>query len=724
MTNVPSIPDIPAGLDPALASFLSAVKQVMDVREGTLGDSLDRSALLRDIKLLPNITRLVSARGLADGVIRTDTTAPGAPKNLVVANRVVSNFLIWDNPTDDDLDYIEVWASLTQYRDDAERVGVATKPNATFDHQNINAHEAYYYWIRAVDQAGNYSPWSPGDALGGYLVPAPVGDSVNDLLAAMTQDSLYATVHKIVADSFQIIQPSAGFTDGRKVFVVGKMNNLPAVGIDGNMVVDGSIMARHIDADQITGEHISAQAHIGLAEGGSIMAGDGNVLVYTGDDINNHGFIVVAEDGGVNEFGEIQQGKNYMVLDSGDISFFEYVPAGVGFGASTQQSKSLKNVVSGIAKHGVPTYLGYFPSKPSITLYPQSLQCHRAAHSSQNQFFSLDALNIVETIPGNRLWQFTPQAQLTLGAATATISTGIPSVSNSSDTLLTSATTRTPDFTTRVVASVVVTSEHLVSNYFKIRQATVTIYIDNVSHVFPPVMLIGGVPTTITVEASGLTPAAHDVHVTVLCADYSLGGSYGGNQGGETTSVFHSTGSLSGGSSCGVNTLANMTNGRADSYFSTVIVAPDPIPSGWEPVSWTLDASFNYSMSGTSQMVNTHWVSASIYGVSSAYAAGTPTNQGVFSPNPKTGSFTRNIGTTVGRPIGSFGSITGDAKSNYGNASASVSASSIALHATAKTIAIVPDRTLNTIDFSSYVATLANTTVLADGDLGYLALGE
>jgi hypothetical protein len=710
ITRVPAIPDIPSGADKTLAPFLTAVKQNLDVLNGTVGDSLDRAALLRDIKLLPNITRLVSARNLADGVIRADTTAPGAPRNLVVAGLIVSNRLSWTNPTDDDLDHIEVWASETQYRDDAARVGVTTKPNNTFDHINIDTRKAYYYWIRAVDQAGNFSPWSPGDALGGYLAPAPVGDTVNDLLAAMTQDDLYGTVHKVVADSFQIVQPSAGLTEGRKVFVVGKINDLPAVGIDGNVVVDGSILARHIDADQITGQHISAQAKIALSEGGSLFAGNGNVLVYTGDDLNGHGFIVVAEDGGVNEHGEITVGARHMVLDAGDISFYEWV------GTHRYTSKSLKNVVSGSAQNGETVVLGYFPSTPKVTLYPQSLQCNVAGRN-QDQYFALNATNMREIdpdtgadSPGSRFWAFTAKAILTISAGSFATSTGLPEVGGASDTLE-SGTVTTEPRTSSIRAYGTIKSNHVSNSLQMNRRATIFLVVDGTAWNCGDIA-VGTGATAFDREVSGLVPGVHSFFVRVVFAD-----SGGGTDISTTTSASY-PGTLS------------WVDGPGHKYAQASFSAP----AGFTPTGWLLSGSYSYRLWGSCGAYAFAQASANVsdnmgggYDSGGCSGSANPPHSGSFD---RSGSF--NLSKSGGgAPGGYLGYITINTSKNAGNNAPADSVQANATVSPSATLTVngtstvgVPDALSNALNCSSYSSNLSADTVLAAGVLGYLAVGE
>ncbi len=61
----------------------------------------------------------------------------------------------------------------------------------------------------------------------------------------------------ILADKFRVVLPN-GDGPALQPFTVGLVEGQPAVGIDGNLVVDESILARHIDAGAITADKFSA----------------------------------------------------------------------------------------------------------------------------------------------------------------------------------------------------------------------------------------------------------------------------------------------------------------------------------------------------------------------------------------------------------------------------------------------------------------------------------
>lgn len=94
-------------------------------------------------------------------------------------------------------------------------------------------------------------------------VEAQWGVSVNvnnRITGAIRLDAdLTTSTFAILANRFEVVHPTNnGLT--QTVFVVGNINGVPTVGINGNVIVDGSVLARHIAANSITANEIQANA--------------------------------------------------------------------------------------------------------------------------------------------------------------------------------------------------------------------------------------------------------------------------------------------------------------------------------------------------------------------------------------------------------------------------------------------------------------------------------
>ena len=89
----------------------------------------------------------------------------------------------------------------------------------------------------------------------------------------------------VLANKFQVVNPED--TMGPKaVFTVGQINGVNAVGVMGDAIIDGSILARHIAASTITGNKISAATTITAGTGndiGALSGSDATYRIYAGN---------------------------------------------------------------------------------------------------------------------------------------------------------------------------------------------------------------------------------------------------------------------------------------------------------------------------------------------------------------------------------------------------------------------------------------------------------
>lgn len=417
-----SIAGVPAGLDPQLTAYLQTLAEQVNRLTGVLtGDNPFRAVRLKEIR---------------DGSLSVVTGQPGAaeltsrtlkaPKNLQAYNLAAFIRLTWEN-VETEYSHVEIWCAVnSQYRDDATLVGVATKPATEFIHNAISTHDSHAYWIRAVAWTGAYSPWAPPQD-GGVLVPEDTSATFNELLAKLFSDAGYTSEHVIVADSFKIVQPGvAGLTVPKTVFGVGNIDGVATMCLAGNMIVDGTVLARmiaadavtadkiganqinagHILADAINGTHINAMAEITLDEGGKLTVGDQNVVLSS---VSNS--VIVAPDGGASA-------NDYAELKDGNVSFFLYDPNT----SAHQLYKALSRMEFGTAESDdVVEIPGLFKSRPIINLSPSSIRTYDPANNAAAQSFAmaLRAMNVAgETVEefATRRWRFQPYIELQTAA--------------------------------------------------------------------------------------------------------------------------------------------------------------------------------------------------------------------------------------------------------------------------------------------------------------------
>ena len=291
-TRIPQILSVPSGLDAQLTKFLQSVKETVEIREGRRGISGDRFVRRADLKDLD----MLVASGLTYTALTEHCTDPiDPPTNFVVTKGHWCNYLSWDNPTDEMFAGVEVWCHSANARGDATLIAIVTNPGQTYVHYMSDFTNPHYYWIRARSfNQDVYSMWLPRGLTGGEVISGDttIGETVEkmiDILKGTDPDTYGAatTYYKDdlvqYADSsgnlrrYKCIDDDSGtgisgtvptntdYWEHIGILMVGNIDGVATVGIDGNLVVDGTVLARHIAADQIDTSHMNAlEAFIGL----------------------------------------------------------------------------------------------------------------------------------------------------------------------------------------------------------------------------------------------------------------------------------------------------------------------------------------------------------------------------------------------------------------------------------------------------------------------------
>lgn len=301
-TKLPSIPSL-QGLPAALQKVLAPIKSIIEQRtngpaalrwvsRGDLGDAID------DI-----------GGGSSDGGI--DYSAPPQPTGLVAFGTFDNIFLEWDPPPYANHAYTEIWRAAVDDLGQAVAVG-ASGMNVNLYVDPVDDGSTYYYWIRFVSRADVPGPYNATagtigetsatptrilDALVGNLAEIHLVDALaNDIdllrgervikvdvdgrvvgigMAVVNGESGPSGDLVIYADRFAVVTPAADPGEIPTVpFVVGNVNGVSTVGVNGQLVVDGSIYGYSIAADQITADHISVlQLSAISADMGTVTAG-------------------------------------------------------------------------------------------------------------------------------------------------------------------------------------------------------------------------------------------------------------------------------------------------------------------------------------------------------------------------------------------------------------------------------------------------------------------
>jgi hypothetical protein len=89
-----------------------------------------------------------------------DETAPGLPTNISATGSFKYITIEWDNPSDTDLNYVEVWENTSNTTSGATLVGESS--GNQFVRTNLGIDETRFYFLRSVDFSGNTSGYTSG----------------------------------------------------------------------------------------------------------------------------------------------------------------------------------------------------------------------------------------------------------------------------------------------------------------------------------------------------------------------------------------------------------------------------------------------------------------------------------------------------------------------------------------------------------------------------------
>jgi hypothetical protein len=179
-TNVPSIP-LPRAEN--LLDVAKAVKGILDVREGFIGDPLDQNVTFRDlvdagaVAVRPNwnttsgLTPVIPTWANPDGYDPVaDLTTPDKPLNFTVTSMFSAVQLKWDLPAQRNFAYAEIWRSDTNVIGNAVLLGTS---DTQYYVDQLGTSSTKYYWIRFVNQANIKGPYNATSGTAGTASDDP-----------------------------------------------------------------------------------------------------------------------------------------------------------------------------------------------------------------------------------------------------------------------------------------------------------------------------------------------------------------------------------------------------------------------------------------------------------------------------------------------------------------------------------------------------------------------
>lgn len=197
------VPAIPAPTDANLREVARAVKGILDVREGLVGDPLDAAVKFRDLVDGGVISVSLTRRGGGSaGLVVTppaaddgydpaaDLTPPPAPQGFAATGLFSAVQLSWQLPSILNYAYTEIWRADTNSLGSAVRI--ATTPAALYS-DFIGNSATKYYWIRFVTQANVVGPYNSTDGTVGTTSSDPAY-ILGLLTGQITESQLYSAL--------------------------------------------------------------------------------------------------------------------------------------------------------------------------------------------------------------------------------------------------------------------------------------------------------------------------------------------------------------------------------------------------------------------------------------------------------------------------------------------------------------------------------------------------
>ncbi len=228
------VPSIPAPTDSNLLAVSRAVKNVLDVREGLLGNPLDANVTFRDLVdsgaaqlrngWTPGSSALpvMPAWAYPDGYDPTqDMTVPPKPESFTAAGLFASVQLQWDAAQYRNHAFAELWRSETNAIGNAVLIGTSS---TRFFIDQLGTSATSYYWIRFVSQANVTGPYNAVD--GSLASTAADPELVLASLSGQIQEShLYSTLAARI-DLVDAPASTPNSVNARVAYVQGQVNDL------------------------------------------------------------------------------------------------------------------------------------------------------------------------------------------------------------------------------------------------------------------------------------------------------------------------------------------------------------------------------------------------------------------------------------------------------------------------------------------------------------------
>lgn len=276
------VPAIPSPTDDNLKECVSAIKELLEVRNGISGNDLDAGVTFRDLVALElaqtgdaavdtAVTDSAGTRGVNIGSTwykpaaigynydpKKDLTTPPAAFNLMASATQKAILLQWSQSGYRNRAYSEVWRSASNDVGQAIQIGVS---NSQFYTDIVGEEKTFYYWVRDVSAAGVKGPYSNSAS-------ATTGIDIKATMAALTGQIRETHLYRSLGERIQRSDPTSTMEDSvaARIYTV-------------NTAVEQEMSAREDETGRLFAQYTvkvdvgGKVAGFGLASEGSLATG-------------------------------------------------------------------------------------------------------------------------------------------------------------------------------------------------------------------------------------------------------------------------------------------------------------------------------------------------------------------------------------------------------------------------------------------------------------------
>lgn len=239
----------------------------------TTETSIELSPLVDGVEYIIRVRAVTSNGRRGDFVTATftgggDVTAPALPTNISASGGFKYITIEWTNPTDTDLNYVEIYENTTNSSSGATKVGISA--GNTFTRTNLGLNELKYYFLKSVDYSGNASAFTSGvSATTTFLDDADFENGVRQLFIDAGLDIIEPVSSLPAAGDFtnqQVFLTTDNklyYWDGSAWQEVVADASIGAGEITATEIADGAISTPKLAANAVTAAKISGSTITG-----------------------------------------------------------------------------------------------------------------------------------------------------------------------------------------------------------------------------------------------------------------------------------------------------------------------------------------------------------------------------------------------------------------------------------------------------------------------------